>query len=254
MSYPVIALWSHPRSMSTAFERMMRARGDLECLHEPFMYDYYIHRSKRQMPHFDAKDDHPRDYDSTKSMILSKAGKGPVFFKDMAYYVMPHILGDGDFLRRLTHTFLIRNPMASLVSYAKLDPDFTSEELGIEAQFRLFEGIIASGASRPVVVASEHVQADLRNQMLTFWEKIGLPDMPQALDWGNEVPEDWRQVAGWHRDVLSSSSIKPLTDDKWREVEASFAKLVAGHGRFRDILEHHMPFSESLRAHALPLT
>ena len=47
MSHPIIALWSHPRSMSTAFERIMRARGDLDCLHEPFMYDYYINRAPR---------------------------------------------------------------------------------------------------------------------------------------------------------------------------------------------------------------
>ncbi|MCO5125978.1 MAG: hypothetical protein M9957_01250 [Rhodobacteraceae bacterium] len=38
--HPIIAMWSHPRSMSTAIERIMRERGDLDCLHEPFMYDY----------------------------------------------------------------------------------------------------------------------------------------------------------------------------------------------------------------------
>jgi hypothetical protein len=27
--HPIIALWSHPRSMSTANERLMRVRGDL---------------------------------------------------------------------------------------------------------------------------------------------------------------------------------------------------------------------------------
>lgn len=254
MSHPIIALWSHPRSMSTAFERMMRARGDLECLHEPFMYDYYIHRSKREMPHFDAMDDHPRDYDSIRDMILTKAEKSPVFFKDMAYYVVPHILADGEFIRRLTHTFLVRHPMASLVSYAKLDPEFTCEELGIEAQAQLFDGIVAAGAKRPVVVSSERVQADLRHQMQAFWESIGLPDSPGALNWGNETPEDWQQVAAWHQDVISSTSIKPLTDEKSREIEESFRKLVSQHGRFRGILDHHLPFYESLREDALPLT
>jgi hypothetical protein len=38
--HPLIALWSHPRSMSTAIERVMRERGDLDCAHEPFLYDY----------------------------------------------------------------------------------------------------------------------------------------------------------------------------------------------------------------------
>ncbi|MDH3659971.1 MAG: hypothetical protein OEU92_08075 [Alphaproteobacteria bacterium] len=42
--FPIIALWCHPRSMSTAIERIMRERGDCRCFHEPFLYDYYVAR------------------------------------------------------------------------------------------------------------------------------------------------------------------------------------------------------------------
>ena len=48
--HPIIALWVHPRSMSTAIERIMRERGDLDCLHEPFMYYYYVGLGKRELP------------------------------------------------------------------------------------------------------------------------------------------------------------------------------------------------------------
>lgn len=34
--FPIIALWAHPRSMSTAIERIMRERNDLCCL-QPFI-------------------------------------------------------------------------------------------------------------------------------------------------------------------------------------------------------------------------
>ena len=37
----IIALWSTPRSTSTAFEWMMRQRGDLYCMHEPFGEAWY---------------------------------------------------------------------------------------------------------------------------------------------------------------------------------------------------------------------
>ena len=37
----IIALWAVPRSTSTAFEWMMRQRGDLDCLHEPFGEAWY---------------------------------------------------------------------------------------------------------------------------------------------------------------------------------------------------------------------
>lgn len=41
---PIIFLWAHPRSMSTAIERIMRERGDFDCLHEPFLHYYYLQR------------------------------------------------------------------------------------------------------------------------------------------------------------------------------------------------------------------
>ena len=37
-----VALWSVPRSISTAFERVFVERDDLEFLHEPFSAAYYF--------------------------------------------------------------------------------------------------------------------------------------------------------------------------------------------------------------------
>ena len=68
--HPVIILWAHPRSMSTAIERVMRERGDFDCLHEPFLHYYYIERSAKPLPHFDTEQDHPSSYAETRDMIL----------------------------------------------------------------------------------------------------------------------------------------------------------------------------------------
>ncbi|MFT3988122.1 hypothetical protein [Aestuariivirga sp.] len=246
MSHPIIALWSHPRSMSTAFERIMRARGDLTCLHEPFMYDYYINRAKKQMPHFDAMDDHPRSYDAIRDMIIRKAEQGPVFFKDMSYYVIPHMLEDDAFLRRVTHSFLIRDPRASITSYAKLDPDFTSEELGYEAQWRHIEGLAGKTERPPVIVLSERVQVDPQGEMHRYWQGVGLSDKPEALHWGDDVPKDWQQVASWHANASSSKTVQPLTPEKRKEIEAEFEKLAAAQPRFRQMFAQHVPFYEKL--------
>lgn len=148
--HPIIAMWSHPRSMSTAIERIMRERGDLDCLHEPFMYDYYVHRQVRRMPHFDVQKDHPTSYGAIRDMILERAEKGPVFFKDMSYYVMPHLLDDRDFAGRLTNVFLVRDPIASIPSYHKLDPDLTLEEIGLEAQAVHFDALEAGASHHPL--------------------------------------------------------------------------------------------------------
>ena len=79
--HKIYALWSHPRSMSTAIERVMRERGDLDCAHEPFMYDYYVHRKVRQMPFFETEKDHPVRYEDIRDMLLRRAETKPVFIK-----------------------------------------------------------------------------------------------------------------------------------------------------------------------------
>lgn len=250
MSHPIIALWSHPRSMSTAFERIMRSRGDLDCLHEPFMYDYYISRSTRQMPHFDAKDDHPRSYEAIRDMILARAETGPVFFKDMSYYVMPHILADDAFFTRVTHSFLIRDPRASILSYAKLDPEMLLDEIGLEAQWRHADAVMTRTARPPVVVKSEAVQADPHGQMQRYWAAVELASRPEALHWDGAVPADWQQVQGWHGDVMASSTIRPITPEQQARTGSDFAQLVAREPRFADYLAHHQPFYERLLHYA----
>lgn len=248
MSHPIVALWSHPRSMSTAFERVMRSRGDFDCMHEPFMYDYYINRSKKEMPHFNAMDAHPKSYEDIRAMILSRAESGPVFFKDMSYYVVPHILDDSDFLDRVTHSFLIRDPRASILSYAKLDPGMLLDEIGLEAQWRHAEAVTARTGKPPVVVRSEAVQSDPGGEMRRYWRALGLADSPGALHWTDPPPADWQQVQGWHGEVMTSSTIRPPDPAQEIRTNLEFDRLAAENPRLRGYLDHHLPFYRQLLA------
>jgi hypothetical protein len=237
--------------MSTAFERIMRARGDLDCLHEPFMYDYYVNRSKRLMPHFDVQPGHPKTYAAIRDWLLAKAEHGPVFFKDMSYYVVPHIFEDAAFMQRITHSFLLREPLASIVSYAKLDPEVTLEEIGIEAQWQHAEHLRSATGQKPVVVQSERLQQDPAGQMRLYWQAVGLADKPSALDWGDKAPEDWKQVSGWHKDVMASSGIRPVDEAALEKTRREFARLQAEIPWLQSYLDHHAPFHARLAAYAL---
>ena len=249
--HPIIALWSHPRSMSTAFERIMRSRGDLDCLHEPFMYDYYVHRARKVMPHFEAEAEHPVSYDEIRATILAKAKERPVFFKDMSYYVIPHILADEDFLRRITHSFLIRDPMASIVSYAKLDPGVSLDEIGLEAQAKHVAALRQISGLSPVIVQSEKVQNNPERQMQDYWSAVGLDHRPEALNFADDVPKDWQQVSGWHKDVMASKSILPWTDADVAKTRRQFDELVERAPHFAAYYAHHLPFHAALAAQAL---
>ncbi len=249
--HPIHALWAHPRSMSTATERIMRERGDFDCLHEPFMYDYYVHRQVREVPGFDIQPDHPRDYEAIRDMILRRAETGPVFFKDMSYYVMPRILGDAAFLDRLHNMFIIRRPRASILSYYRLDPDVTEEEIGIAAQLRHVEGLRAQGRAVSVVRA-EDLRADPRGMMRALWTAVGLGYSERAFDWQRaEMPEDWEQVQDWHGSVMGSTGIRPPDPDAEAREAQAFGEAAARDPRLHDLLAPHEAAWRALSAMAL---
>lgn len=72
-------------------------------------------------------------YEGVRTMLLDRAAQGPVFIKDMSYYIMPRNIEDAELSANLVNSFLIRDPIASIPSFFKFDPDVTCEEIGIEA-------------------------------------------------------------------------------------------------------------------------
>ena len=132
--HPIIALWCHPRSRSTAMERVLIETEVFEVFHEPFSYYHYLEKEHRPFPNFHPEAHHPQTFDGIKDMILKAAETKPVFFKDMSYYVSDRFNSDESFFKRIKNTFLVRDPAAAFLSYLKLDDEFTVEEAGIEAQ------------------------------------------------------------------------------------------------------------------------
>ncbi len=248
---PVIILWAHPRSMSTAIERVMRERGDFECLHEPFLHYYYLDKTGKALPHFAGENGHPTSYAATREWILERAESGPVFAKDMSYYVMPELLDDVDFCRRVQHCFLIRDPLRAILSYYRLDPSVSRDEIGIEAQWRHFDGLRKLGIDNGVVLEAEAVQRDPPGVIGRFWRALGLDYLGDALSWrrGN-IPDDWKYVEGWHREVRDSAGIRAPDEDP-AQAGAAFAEATAGAPQLRAFLDHHRPFYQRLQRHSI---
>lgn len=247
----IIGLWAHPRSMSTAIERIMRERGDLKCFHEPFMYDYYVHRNVRTMPHFSAVENHPVSYQDIKHMLLQAAKQTDVFFKDMSYYVHQQVVIDADFKDKLINCFVIRDPMASIVSYSKLDADFTLEETGLEAQWQHFFALQKTTGATPAVVNASDVRQNPTLIIGKLFDHIGLPHNTNAYQWTSDIPQDWQQVNGWHGKAISTNAIQPLSIKEQQQIQESFEKLCATNPLMRDYYDYHLPFYELLNYQAL---
>jgi hypothetical protein len=94
---PILALWSAPRSRSTAFARMMAERGDFTMLHEPFSHVVNFGESE-------VGDQLVRSEQELIGALLRMAQDGPLFFKDTTDFYYPRLLADTDFLAAGVHT------------------------------------------------------------------------------------------------------------------------------------------------------
>lgn len=138
--HKVVALWEVPRSTSTAFEWMMRQRGDMVCLHEPYGEAWYQGEAPL-WPRLEA--DSLRTpgltLNSVTETIRNLASRGPVFTKDFPHYI-DHMWDDA-LLSIFTHSFLIRDPAKTITSMFHKWPDFHEKEVGFPEQRALFDRI-----------------------------------------------------------------------------------------------------------------
>ena len=250
VQHPIFALWAHPRSLSTATERIMRERGDLECLHEPFLYYYYVHSNQRKFAHFDEdRHPHPLDFEDIIAHLRQKARTRPVFFKDMGYYVLPTIYQYAAFARQLRHLFLVRDPRKSILSYHKLDPDFSCDEVGVAAQWTLFEWLRDIHPQTPLVIEAETLQTNPLATMAVTWDYLALPMAGHAFKWQQKpLPADWQAVADWHDTAQSSTGIIRSDPQDEARTRAAFSSRVHAFPHLGDYLEHHWPFYQKLKS------
>ena len=234
----IIMLWSHPRSVSSAMERIMLERGDLTVFHEPFIYLYYVGDGKKTLAYFDVRSDHPTSYVGIRNMILEGARHNRVFAKDMSYYISDYIEGDPAFIKRVTNTFLIRHPKKSIPSYYKLDPEVRSEEIGLEAQWRHFELVREITGETPIVIDADDLQRHTEATMRVYSGALDLPFLPESLSWEEDIPESWQHVAGWHGDLAGTKGIGTKSKQKV-DVDSS--------PTLRAYYDHHLPFYQKLR-------
>ena len=203
----IIALWTHPRSISTAFERIIMERGDFTILHEPFSYLYYVHEDGATLSPQYVDPEHPTDYSGIRAQIEQTAEERPVFFKDMCAHCFNELNADESFLQRLTNTFLIRDPAKAIASYYAMNPDVTLEEIGLKQLYSIYEKMQACGAD-PIVVDADDLEDDPEGTVGAYCQALGIPFVPESLTWQPGHKEEWDVWKDWHTDAARSTGIR----------------------------------------------
>ncbi len=201
----ILALWATPRTVSTAFERMMIERGDHLVLDEPWSRAYYLGPDRRS-------DRYPlafpeSTYAAVTAGVLATGRDQPLFVKGMAYQAGPGLADDD--LAAFTHTFLIREPTAALRSLHREWPDFTEDEAGYVAQGRLFDRICDATGAIPAVIDSDALRRDPGRVVGAWCERVGIEHRPSSLAWAPGHRPEWPLWHTWYEGVAASTGFAP---------------------------------------------
>jgi hypothetical protein len=242
--YPLIALWAHPRSLSTVTARVMLQRGDFRVFNEPFSYVYYLHDNKGSPdPLLDRDPTRPTSYPEVKHWLLQAAENQPVFFKDMSHHAYAHLQHDEPFLRRITHTFLIRDPAKALLSYYRITPDFVLEEVGLERQYHHFQLVTGLTGSPPILIDADDLTRNPAGVLRAYCATLGIPFLPHALHWQTGLPQTWRDWGSWHGTLEASTG--------FRAKGGSHTASIDTVPHLRQYHAHHLPFYQALYPYRL---
>jgi hypothetical protein len=239
----IYALWTHPRSISTAFERVMIERGDLKILHEPFSYYYYVKQDDATIEQQYVDPEHPTDYGEIKRHIRANTKEKPVFFKDMCAHCFEPLAGDDAFLRELHNTFLIRDPAKAIASYYAMNPKVTLEEIGLEQISAIFEKVAEMDGQAPIVVDADDLEEDPDGIIRAYCRRLDLPFIPEAMSWAPEHQEQWDIWKDWHTDAAKSTGIQKSME--------SCEVTIDNSDRLKRFYDELWPFYERMYRHRI---
>lgn len=228
---PVIALWSAPRSRSTAFLRMVMERNDVLALHEPFS-------QLADFGHCSVEGEKVFSEPELISAISRLGGQGRVFFKDTTDFHYPGVLSSREFLRQVEHTFIIRHPREVIPSHYALNPDVTLPEIGFRRLHELYSAVTTATARKPIVVDSDLLLDQPEPVVRTYNERVGLAHKPEALSWTPGTRQEWSRTAHWHTDASNSSG--------FIRSEQKYTATVDNHPVLASFYEKELPFYEDL--------
>lgn len=235
----IVALWTHPRSISTAFERVMMERKDFLVLHEPFSYLYYVHENGATIGQQHIDPNHPADYAGIKAHILKTAKDRPAFFKDMCAHCFDALRLDDTFLRRLTNTFLIRDPAKAIASYYAMNPEVTVEEIGLKQLCRIYEQVSALGQAT-VVVDADDLENDPVGTINAYCSAVGIPFILAALTWESDHKPEWDIWKDWHTDAAQSTGIRKNME--------TFDLTIENSDLLRSYYDDQLPYYQAMKA------
>ena len=209
---------------------MMRSWGnrpDTFVCDEP-LYAHYLLRTRLEHP---GRDEviahHEADWRKVVTWLTGPVPDSKQIFyqKHMAHHLLPNI--ERDWLGRLTHCFLIRDPREMLTSLIRHLPRPTLEDTGLPQQVEIVRFVQDRTGRTPPIVDAREVLENPQTMLCKLCEAVGVEFVDAMLTW----PPGRRETDGiwaehWYAAVEKSSGFQAYKP-KAEEVPAEFGWLLA---------------------------
>ena len=177
-----LAVWSGPRTISTALMRAWENRPDTIVIDEP-LYAQYLNATGLDHPgRAEVIGAGETDWRNVVATLLGPVPDGTrVFYqKHMAHHLLPGI--DRGWVTDLTNVLLIRDPREVVASYVQSRADVSAEDLGLPQQIQLHDELAAAGTPPPVIDGRDFL-LDPESYLRAMCRHAGVDFTPRMLAW-----------------------------------------------------------------------
>lgn len=179
-----IAMWSGPRNISTAMMRAFENRADCAVADEP-LYGAWLSITGEPHPMADEiVEAMETDWRKVTGMLTGAVPDGkPLWYqKHMTHHLLPEMI-ERDWLGRLTHVFLIRDPAEVVASYLNMRGTVSAEDIGVPQQARLYNFICDELGQNPPVIDSGDFLRDPEGHLRALCNRLRIAFNPAMLAW-----------------------------------------------------------------------
>lgn len=172
MQHRLIVMWAPPRSLSTAFVRVIEARGDFTILHEPLcdMAACGSYQHRMEVGESARLESHEQLFGHIQSLRSHKQ----VFVKDTCEYSYHEQLAGSAYLREAQHVFMLRDPEKVINSHYHINPELSCEEVGYANLARLYDLVKEEAALPPVFIDADELAVNAERVVTSFCGAVGL--------------------------------------------------------------------------------